>query len=74
MSPTRRRFSAYRKILLKEKRTKKPSASQQQETTMVNTPEFFRIYKRQITGTKKAPCGAFFANPVLFAARDVETR
>jgi hypothetical protein len=26
-----------------------------------------------LSGTKKAPCGAFFGNPVLFAARDVET-
>ena len=33
----------------------------------------FRGDHDQNSGTKKAPCGAFFGNPVLFAARDVET-
>ncbi len=33
----------------------------------------FVVIRPKIQAQKKAPCGAFFGNPVLFAARDVET-
>ena len=33
----------------------------------------FLVIRPKFRHKKKAPCGAFFGNPVLFAARDVET-
>ena len=44
-----------------------------QLTTVAKEWPLFSWYYDQNSGTKKAPCGAFFGNPVLFAARDVET-
>lgn len=44
-----------------------------QLTTVAKEWPLFSWQYDQNSGTKKAPCGAFFGNPVLFAARDVET-
>src|SRR5699024_3856703 len=44
-----------------------------QLTTVAKEWPLFSWWYDQNSGTKKAPCGAFFGNPVLFAARDVET-
>lgn len=44
-----------------------------QLTTVAKEWPLFSWKYDQNSGTKKAPCGAFFGNPVLFAARDVET-